>query len=136
MSYCRWSSDNFKCDVYCYEDVSGGFTTHVAGNRILGDIPDCPPFPIGMDTVEWKRLYDARRAFMATAEHSPIGLPYDNQSFNDDDLEGMRDRLRMLKQIGYHVPEWVFETIADELAASNSPSHNQANDATGKDEAP
>ena len=42
MSYCRWSSDNWKCDLYCYEDVSGGITTHVAGNRIVGDIPEAP----------------------------------------------------------------------------------------------
>ncbi len=34
MSYCRWSSDNTNCDLYCYEDCSGGFTTHVAGFRL------------------------------------------------------------------------------------------------------
>ena len=39
MSYCRWSTDNFKCDLYCYEDVNGGFTTHVASNR------PSPPYP-------------------------------------------------------------------------------------------
>ena len=28
MSYCRWSSDCHQSDVYVYEDVKGGFTTH------------------------------------------------------------------------------------------------------------
>lgn len=41
MSYCRWSSMNWQCDVYVYEDVSGGWTTHVAGSRrLFGPIPD------------------------------------------------------------------------------------------------
>lgn len=35
MSYCRWSSDNFKCDVYVYADVSGGWTTHVKRDSSL-----------------------------------------------------------------------------------------------------
>lgn len=26
MSYCRWSTDDFKCDLYIYEDVAGGWT--------------------------------------------------------------------------------------------------------------
>jgi hypothetical protein len=30
LSYCRWSSDNFRCELYCYQDTCGGWTTHVA----------------------------------------------------------------------------------------------------------
>ena len=37
MSYCRWSSDNFQCDVYCYADVSGGYTTHVKDGKTYND---------------------------------------------------------------------------------------------------
>ena len=41
MSYCRWSSMNWRCDVYVYEDVSGGWTTMVASNRrLFAPIPD------------------------------------------------------------------------------------------------
>ena len=39
MSYCRFSSDDYGCDAYVYEDVSGGFTIHLAGRRYLGDVP-------------------------------------------------------------------------------------------------
>lgn len=35
MSYCRWSSMNWRCDVYVYEDVNGGWTTHIARNRVI-----------------------------------------------------------------------------------------------------
>lgn len=45
MSYCRWSSMNWMCDVYTYEDVSGGWTTHVAGNRRCW--PPIPDFTAG-----------------------------------------------------------------------------------------
>lgn len=40
MSYCRWSSDFGECDVYVYEDVSGGWTTHVAGRKLKKKVPD------------------------------------------------------------------------------------------------
>lgn len=40
MSYCRWSSDFGECDVYVYADVSGGWTTHVAGRRLKHRVPD------------------------------------------------------------------------------------------------
>lgn len=41
MSYCRWSSDNFRCDVYVYESVHGGWETHMAGRRrLFAPIPD------------------------------------------------------------------------------------------------
>lgn len=33
MSYCRFSSMNWRSDVYVYEHVDGGWTTHVAGRR-------------------------------------------------------------------------------------------------------
>ena len=39
MSYCRFSSEDFSCDVYVYDDAMGGTTVHVAGNRYVGDVP-------------------------------------------------------------------------------------------------
>ena len=32
MSLCRFSTDNFKCDLYCYYDVRGGITIHIKGD--------------------------------------------------------------------------------------------------------
>lgn len=41
MSYCRWSSMNWMCDVYVYADCNGGWTTHVASaRRMMPPIPD------------------------------------------------------------------------------------------------
>lgn len=53
MSYCRWSSDNWRCDVYVYESCSGGWLTHVAGQkRVLPPIPDLP-WRIGVAVHRW-----------------------------------------------------------------------------------
>ena len=30
MSYCRWSCDDFKSDVYVWHDISGGWMTAVS----------------------------------------------------------------------------------------------------------
>lgn len=40
MSYCRFSSNNWMCDVYVYEGMGGRFVTHVAGNQLA-----FPPIP-------------------------------------------------------------------------------------------
>jgi hypothetical protein len=55
MSYCRWSSENFKLRplLLFYEDVGGGWTTHVAGNRVLGTIPPVPDF---VTAPTWRML--------------------------------------------------------------------------------
>lgn len=49
MSYCRFSSDNWRSDVYVYENVYGGWTTHVASRRrMFGPIPDLAISDIAM----------------------------------------------------------------------------------------
>ena len=58
MSYCRFSSMNWKCEVYVYENVHGGWTTHVAGNkRIFSPIPDILNSSIGPKLHKWSGGY-------------------------------------------------------------------------------
>lgn len=58
MSYCRWSSMNWRCDVYVYEDVGGGWTTHVAGRRrLLPAIPDLLGSKLSMRLRSWVGVY-------------------------------------------------------------------------------
>lgn len=38
MSYCRFSSDNWKSNVYAYESVEG-FEVYVASHRIVDELP-------------------------------------------------------------------------------------------------
>lgn len=119
MSYCRWSSDNFKSDVYAYADVSGGYTTHIAGNRVIGD---CPPgadyTTIGEDgwAARAAEAEQVRSKFLANCDREPIGHAYAGMSFNDSDLESFLARMEHLRSEGFHVPDYVFDTIREEIA--------------------
>lgn len=123
MSYCRWSSDNWRCDLYCYEDVSGGFTTHVAGNRVVGEIPRDPSvLELVRGTIsdeEWLTQHRAALKFLETAERRPIGLPHDGESFNDPDLPSFLKRVTDLRAMGYNIPDYVFDEIQEELRSTS-----------------
>ncbi len=74
MSYCRWSSDWGECDVYVYEDVSGGWTTHVAGRRAKHRVPDeIRAIVEGASPEEWAEKYlearEAEREWKKTFPH-------------------------------------------------------------------
>lgn len=118
MSYCRWSSDSFRCDLYCYEDASGGWTTHVAGRkRVLpDDVRDADAGLLKIDSTEWVRRHNA---FMAALDQYPlvdIDLPHAGETFNDATLEEFRERIVWLKGLGYRVPDCVLEAIDQEIA--------------------
>jgi hypothetical protein len=115
MSYCRWSSDDFKCDLYCYEDVSGGFITHVASNRVVGEVPRLEWEDLETNIDQFMASSKAQSAFLETAERRPIGLPCDGQRFNDPDLDSFLARLEALRAMGYHLPDYVLEDVRDEI---------------------
>ncbi len=110
MSYCRFSSDNWKSDVYCYES-DHGFETHVASNRIVGTIPRLK----SIDDDGFMQAYRAQMAFLDKAEKKSIGLDFDGESYTDKTLVECKSRLLQLRESGYHVPDYVFEMIDEEL---------------------
>jgi hypothetical protein len=113
MSYCRWSCDNFNCDLYCYEDASGGWTTHVAGNRHIGE---CPGWS-WEDTPE-KMVADvqAQYEWLQSCAREKITLPHAGATFNDPTIEGFRARLLALREIGYRFPDYVLAAVEAEIA--------------------
>jgi hypothetical protein len=117
MSYCRFSSDDFSCDVYVYvyADVAGGWTTHVAGNRPVGDIPKELPFPQpGEDVQAWLASHKAQHEWLMACERAPIGLPHDGETFNDPTPATCRDRLIALRALGYVVPQYAIDELDEE----------------------
>jgi|SRR3990167_2144751 len=119
MSYCRWSSDNWQCDLYCYGDVRGGFTTHVAGNHLLGEIPKLRVLGAGATDEDWNQWFEEHRrqmAWLKTAHREPIGLPHDSKTFSDPDLVSFLQRLRDLRALGYRFPDYVLEVVRSEIA--------------------
>lgn len=119
MSYCRWSCDDFRSDVYCYADVSGGYTTHVAENHRTGTLPPDPFFDFVQEKItseEYTKRYKERMDELSKLPVEKIGLQHDGESFNDETLEQLKERLLHLRSVGYHVPEHALARIDEEIA--------------------
>ena len=122
MSYCRWSSDDFGCDIYAYQSEFG-YEIHVATNRVQGDIPKIVLPTDFEDKEQLQKCVDAHKAqmkFLETCERREIGLPEDGESFMVETLEEFRDKLLQLRQMGYNFPDYVFERIEEELTTPES----------------
>lgn len=140
MSYCRWSSDNFRSDVYVYENVSGYWTTHVAGRRrLIPPIPEFPyrwmpkfggeyspaerrvVYPTGVARLcaaafftivsGWNRLHYAS---LRVIPSRPLNLPHDGETFNDPSPGECAKTLILLRNLGYHVPQFALEALRAE----------------------
>lgn len=123
VSYCRWSTDDYQCDVYCYQDVRGGYTTHVASNRPVLDGTLPPPVPFEIQNMQpWLDRHAAVAAWVDKAERRKIGLPHDGETFNDPDAASAADRLQALKDMGYNVPDHVIAVLREEGAEQSATS--------------
>ena len=131
MAYCRWSSDGFRCDLYCYES-NEGFITHVAAYRWSWH-PWMSPYSdsavavfTGEHNDEEKKILGERygrlsEAYNFTADdikQVPIDLPYAGETFIDDEVIDMHDRCMELRKLGYSVPKWVTDNMMEEALLS------------------
>ena len=124
MSYCRWSSDSFRCDLYCYEDVHGGWTTHVAGRRRV--MPDdfrdpwseCDAKDL-QDEEKFKKVWEGHQEFMSRLDEFPfeeLSLPGAGKTYNDPTLEDFRARVASLLDAGFNGRPGLLEDIDAEIA--------------------
>lgn len=118
MSFCRWSSDGFRSDLYIYE-ADDGFVVCVAEKRyVLGEAePD--PDRADFDTDEafadaWVAAYLAGSAAVKDAELVPIGGPYDGQTRVFGTGGEAADWLEVLTAAGYLFPAGVVEDLRAE----------------------
>lgn len=127
MSYCRWSSDNWKSDIYTYAHVDGTWITHVAGRRRL-NLDKLPPSPYSLLNKGLSRndFIAAALLYHDTLDNLPfvdIELPHAGETFKDASPRACADTLRMLKGLGYHVPDGVIEELdSEETESSPSPT--------------
>jgi hypothetical protein len=132
---------NWRCDVYVYEDVAGGWTTHVAGRRHpFPPIPDLPLHKLPRFGGNWCKesrrvVYPGRwqalcakvvfrfAAFWHNKVHMltlhmiplrPIGLPHDGKNFSSDTPGDCADLLERLRAIGYVVPDYAINALREE----------------------
>lgn len=116
MSYCRFSSNNWNCDIYAYESCMGGFDIHVASNRIVGNIPKCDiRLIIDGKYEEYAKQYKKQMEFLDGCEREKIGHPFDGESFNSQTLTEFKEQMIELRRVGYNFPNYVLEDIEMEL---------------------
>ncbi len=126
MSYARFSAES---DVYCYEDVSGGYRLHVATRRQpwFAEMPRMPHLfaPGGAKVFSMRRrfswaFYRARvnliRLVWRFVEMPKIGLSEDGRSITTDDAESLMAELVSLRCRGYRVPQYTLDRLASVAA--------------------
>ena len=120
MSYCRFSSDDFRCDAYVYESVDG-YVAHVASTRIVFADPVPPVIPrlrraSNQEIRAWIKRQQAVLRIIERSERVPIGLPHDGATFVDGSPGECADRLEELKALGYNVPDYAIAALREEAA--------------------
>lgn len=116
MSYCRFSSLDFACDLYVYASADG-FVVDVAANRIVGPVP--PLYrPTSDGEAEMRKAnaaYQAQIAYLEEAQRLPIDLPHAGETFTCADAGIALETLRRLRMIGYVFPDHVLEDLQTEM---------------------
>lgn len=118
MSYCRWSTDSHRCDVYAYEDHTGFYAVHVAGNRIPDDAPREVYPSDWKDKTQFDLYFETHKKlqeYLGDCERYSIGLPSDGQTFKPKTLKAFKALMIELRKQGYHFPSYVLATIDEEI---------------------
>ena len=111
MSYCRWSSDGFMCDVYVYESEHA-YVCHVAGNRLASKAPRY--WWPGITDVEFREAYEAHREHMDTVKRIPIEHPAAGETYEYNEPGEMAETLSTLKRDGFQVPQYAIDALHEE----------------------
>lgn len=111
MSYCRWSTDDFHCDIYAYPSVDG-IVIHVAARRARFTSPLPPPVRLSAATAfEWAARNAKVSAMLKDAEREWIDLPHAGSTFIEPGAAQAANRLRELAGLGFRVPQRVIDDL-------------------------
>jgi hypothetical protein len=101
--------------VYAYESEAG-YIVHVAQYKTVYSEP-LPPH-VEFEPHFAKAWLDRHRAVSELHDRSDkvlIDLPYAGESFREDSLEALLERLKRLREIGYRVPEFAIMVVENEI---------------------
>lgn len=114
MSYCRFSSEDFMCDVYVYDDCLGGTTVHVASTRPVYGAELPPRIDLDETTIDaWLSRARTVEAMLNESGREVIGLPHDGKTYNFATHEETADFLQHLCDIGYNVPKYAIDALRE-----------------------
>lgn len=134
MAICRWSSDDFACDFYIYQDASfGGITMWIAGNHSNIDRDSLPGWPtwdaekfpfetLDAESPEWKEYCrqwmahkDALRAMLDSCEREVIDHEYAGGHFRFETPDEVVEFLEkeIIPTGKFNVPEWLIPDLKE-----------------------
>ena len=118
MSFCRFSTNDFQCDVYAYADVAGGITVHVAANRVIYKEPLPPEILLETDNhVAWVERHAKVMEMVEAAARESITAKHAGQSYFSLDIDSAVALLQELQTLGYVFPGYVIEDVQEEANA-------------------
>ena len=128
MSYCRWSTDDFSSDIYCYAGCDDMFHINIAANRHVfeGDLPKKVSLEADPDAYFARRQEVMRLVDLANIV--PITLPMAGEEILVDTPQEAVDMLLELRETGYNVPQHAIEALmieAEEVDNEDSAVHNE-----------
>lgn len=122
MAFCRFSDDDYRCEVYIYESDEGDYVVHVAGQRVQWDPPKPNPYdPEQIRKLSDKKVLEAEKRYQHLLRSAPkekIELPFAGRSFREEEIEAVIVRVQLLKELGYRIPDWVLEALDEEYLGS------------------
>lgn len=116
MSYCRFSSDNFYCDVYVYQSCDR-FVIHVAGRR---QPPGAPPDPFDFvasnvfDADVFVEAHAKRKVWSNKNPLVDIDHPEAGASFHHATARECAENLIRLRGEGFVVPQYAIDELLAE----------------------
>ena len=105
MAYCRFSSDDWMSDIYCYYD-GYEYTIHVASNRYAR--------PIQKLEYDNPESYKQQLIDRQDVKRIPIELEGAGESYYYSSPAETIQKLKELQQIGFHVPQIAFDGLEEE----------------------
>lgn len=115
MSYCRFSTNDFRCDVYVYASRDG-WVIHVARNKSV--LPDDMPDEPDLDDVDaWVKHMQLIQGLVQTSRRVPLDLGHDGETFVLPSPGECADKLAMLAECGYRMPPRVVTDLREEQEA-------------------
>lgn len=118
MSFCRFSSDDFKCDFYAYESVDG-YHLHVAGNRPDWK-PPRSPYSQGSPELPQEEYNRASREYheaLMSAPRTFIDLEGAGEHHVFGTLWELRESIANHVQRGFRAPESLLPNLDKELGS-------------------
>lgn len=114
MSYCRFSSDNFRSDVYVYYG-DDGYTCHVASRKI-SNIDECPEISISLSLEDNQKFIERYRLRQEWMENYATRIPIEHElagtTFTTDTPDEMIEELIYLRGQGFHVPQNAIDALS------------------------